>query len=139
LTVLHWNFKQDSTAIAAGRLRIAIDVVPLLRFFFVVQSSTGKYEQLIFPCIVLGGQFYECGDMLVSLYYSGSLSASLEAAGAQIRESQHINQAPYIDVLQSFASYPYSGKGSDDIVAAGAVLVRPFGVLTISNMELFNM
>jgi hypothetical protein len=77
--------------------------------------------------------------MLVSLYYSGSLSASLEAAGAQIRESQHINQEPYIDVLQSFASYPYSGKGYDDIVAAGAVLVKPVGLLTVSNMTLFNM
>jgi hypothetical protein len=77
--------------------------------------------------------------MLVSLYYSGSLSASLQAAGAQIRESQHINQAPYIDVLQSFASYPYSGQGYDDIVAAGAVLVKPVGTLTVSNLQLFNM
>jgi len=87
----------------------------------------------------LGGQFYECGESLVSLYYTGSLSASLAAAGTQIRESQHINQAPYMDVLQSFASYPYSGKGYDDFVAAGAVLVRPVGLLTVSNLKILNM
>lgn len=116
-----------------------LDCYPLDTIPHSLQSSAGKYEQLIFPCIVLSGQFYDCGEMLVSLYYSGSLSASLEAAGAQIRESQHINQAPYIDVLQSFASYPYSGKGYDDVVSAGAVLVKPVGVLTVSDLKLLNM